>query len=70
MIQLIGKDEIAERKQYRFSDKVVAKMIRRRREKEEKKKNMARIIVKIDTLDEIIPEDVIYGSNLISALNA
>lgn len=69
MIQLVEEDEIAERKQYRFSDKVVAKMARRRREKEEKKKNMARIIVKIDTLDEIIPEDVIHGSNLRNILS-
>lgn len=68
MIQLVGEDELAERKPYKFSDKVMAKMIRRKKNKEQKRKNMAQVIVRIDTLDEIIPEDIMYGNSLNSAL--
>ena len=63
MLQIVGKDEIAERRPYRFSDKVAEKIRKRRKEKELKRKNMAHVIVRIDTLDEIIPEDIICGSS-------
>ena len=38
--------------------------LKRRKEKELKRKNMAHVIVRIDTLDEIIPEDIICGNRL------
>lgn len=68
MLQVIDEDEIAKRKPYRFSEKVAEKIRKRRKDKEQKRKNMAQIIVRIDTLDEIIPEDIIYGSSLSNAL--
>jgi len=61
MLQIIGKDEIAKRKPYKFSERVAEKIRRRRKERELKMKNRARIIAKIDALDEIISEDVTYG---------
>lgn len=70
MIQLVEEDEIAERKPYKFSDRVMAKMIRRKKEKEQKRRNMAQVIVRIDTLDEIVSEDVMYAHNLGNVLKA
>lgn len=64
MLQIVGKDEIAERRPYRFSEKVAEKIRKRKKEKELKRKNMAHVIVRINTLDEIIPEDIICGSRL------
>jgi len=64
MLKVVGEDEIAERKPYKFSEKVAEKIRKRRKEREQKRKNMAQIIVRIDTLDEILPEDTICGNNL------
>ena len=64
MLQIVDKDEIAERRPYRFSEKVAEKIRKRKKEKELKRKNMAHVIVRINTLDEIIPEDIICGNRL------
>lgn len=69
MIEIVGKDEIAERKPYKFSSKVAAKILQRKKEKEQKRKNMARIIAKIDALDEIIPDDS-HKNNLMRVAKA
>lgn len=63
MIQLVEKNEIAKRKQYKFSDKTKTKMIRKRKKKEIDKMNMVKIITKIDTLDEIVSEDIVCKNN-------
>lgn len=68
MLQVVDKNEIAERKPYKFSEKVSAKIRQRRKEREQNRKNMAQIIVRIDTLDEIVPGDIIYGNNLCNTL--
>ena len=68
MLQVVGKDEIAKRKPYKFSEKMAEKIRQRKKEREQKRRNIAQIITRVDTLDEIIPEDIIYGSNLRSVL--
>ncbi len=70
MLQLIGEDELAERKPYKFSDKVREKMMKRKKDKEQKRKNMANVIVKIDSLDEIVGEDVVYMHNMGNVLKS
>ncbi len=61
MLQVVDKDEIAKRKPYKFSEKMAEKIRQRRKEREQKRKSMAQIITRVDTLDEIIPEDIICG---------
>lgn len=68
MLQVVDEGEIAERKPYKFSEKVAERIRKRRKEKEQKRRNMAQIIVRIDALDEIVPEDILYGTNLRSVL--
>lgn len=64
MIEIVSEEDIAERKPYRFSDKVLARMAKERKEKERKKKEMALSITKIDGLTEIIPEEIVYRNAL------
>lgn len=61
MLQIIDKTEIAERKPYKYSEKVSAKMRKEKKIKEMKRKNMARNITRIDTLTEVVSIDGIDG---------
>lgn len=54
MLQIIDKSEIAERKPYRYSDKVSAKMRKERKAREMKRKNMARCVTRIDAITEMV----------------
>lgn len=58
MIQLIDETEVAERKPYKFSEKVSEKMRKERKQKELKRKKMANSIVRINTFTEIIPDEI------------
>jgi hypothetical protein len=70
MLQVIDKVDIAERKPYKYSEKVSARMRKERKVKELKRKNMARNITKIDTLTEItdIEIDEILSGNILNRL--
>jgi len=72
MLQIIDKTEIAERKPYRYSEKVSAKMRKEKKIREMKRKNMARNITRIDTLTEIVDniDDIngIFRGNILNSL--
>lgn len=57
MIRIIEKNEIAKRKPYRYSDRVLEKIRRARQSKENRRKNMARTIIKINALASILEDD-------------
>lgn len=57
MIRLIEKNEIAKRKHYKYSDRVLEKIRRAKQSKEKRRKNMARTIIKINALAEILEDD-------------
>lgn len=61
MIQLINENEIAERKPYKFSAKVLDRIRRNRESRERKRREMAQSIVRINDLTEIVPGEIIYG---------
>ncbi len=63
MLQIIDKSEIADRKPYRYSEKVSAKMRKERKAREMKRKNMARYIIRIDALTEVV-EDMDNGTTI------
>lgn len=66
MLQIIDKTEIAKRKQYRYSDKVSARIRKQKKIREMKRKNMANNITKIDSLTEIIDDDDdIFNENIL-----
>lgn len=69
MLQIVDKDEIAERKPYRYSEKVSAKIRKEKKAKEMKRKNMAYNVTKIDSLTEIIGDiDNIPRGNLLNKI--
>ncbi len=72
MLQVIDKTEIAERKPYKYSEKVSERMRRERKVKEMKRKNMARNITRIDTLTEIVGDmtndDGIFSGNVLNGI--
>ena len=71
MLQIIDKAEIAERKPYKYSEKVSAKIRKEKKVREMKRKNMARNITKIDNLTEIVGDmeiDEIFGGNILDSL--
>lgn len=72
MLQVIDKTEIADRKPYKYSEKVSARMRKEKKVREMKKKNMARNITKIDTLTEfigdMINDDGIFSGNILNGI--
>ncbi len=70
MLQIIDKTEIAERKPYRYSDKVSTKMRKERKAREMKRKNMARCVTRIDAITEMVEgiDDDVSGNILDSLL--
>ena len=54
MLKIIEKDEVAERKPYRFSYEAIKKMAMRKKEREIKKMKIATSTVKINSLVEAI----------------
>ena len=67
MLQIIDKTETAERKPYRYSDKVSERMRREKKAREMKRKNMARNITRIDNLTEIIEGiDGVFNGNVLN----
>lgn len=72
MLQVIDKTDIAERKPYKYSEKVSERMRKERKVREMKRKNMARNITRIDTLTEIvgdmINDDGIFRGNILNSL--
>lgn len=71
MLQVIDKTEIAERKPYKYSEKVSERMRKEKKVREMKRKNMARNITRIDTLTEIandIEIDGIFRGNILNSL--
>ena len=72
MLQVIDKTEIAERKPYKYSEKVSERMRKEKKVREMKRKNMARNITRIDTLTEIvgdmINDDGIFRGNVLNSL--
>ncbi len=67
MLQVIDKSETANRKPYRYSTKVSEKMRKEKKARERKRQNMARSIIRIDTLTEIIEDmsdDILSGNVL------
>lgn len=69
MLQIIDKTEIAERKPYRYSEKVSERMRREKKVKEMKRKNMARNITRIDTLTEVVESiDGVFSGNVLNNL--
>lgn len=65
MLQIVDKTDIAERRPYRYSEKVSARMRKEKKVKEMKRKNMACNITKIDTLTEIV-EDMANDNGILS----
>lgn len=72
MLQVIDKTEIADRKPYKYSDKVSERMRKEKKVKEMKRKNMARNVTRIDTLTEIVGDmiidDGIFTGNVLNNL--
>ena len=71
MLQVIDKTEIAERKPYKYSEKVSERMRKEKKVREMKRKKMARNITRIDTLTEIISDieiDGIFSGNVLDSL--
>ena len=71
MLQVIDKAEIADRKPYKYSEKVSERMRKEKKVREMKRKNMARNITRIDTLTEIandIEIDGIFRGNILNSL--
>lgn len=72
MLQVIDKSETANRKPYRYSSKVSEKMRKEKKAKERKRQNMARSIIRIDTLTEIIDDgelgNEIFGGNILNKI--
>lgn len=71
MLQVIDKTEIAERKPYKYSEKVSERMRKEKKVREMKRKKMARNITRIDTLTEIINDieiDGIFRGNVLDSL--
>lgn len=71
MLQVIDKTEIAERKPYKYSEKVSERMRKEKKIREMKRKNMARNITRIDTLTEIVNDieiDGIFRGNILNSL--
>ena len=71
MLQVIDKTEIAERKPYKYSEKVSERMRREKKVREMKRKNMARNITKVDTLTEIVGDieiDGIFSGNVLNRI--
>lgn len=67
MLQVIDKSETANRKPYRYSSKVSEKMRKDKKARERKRQNMARSIIRIDALTEIIEDmgdDILSGNVL------
>lgn len=54
MLKIVEKDEVAERKPYRFSYEALKKMTMRKKEREIKKMKIATSTVKINSLVEAI----------------
>jgi hypothetical protein len=54
MLQIVDKDEVAERKPYKFGYEAVIKMLNRKKQKQIKKMKIANSIVKINSLVEAI----------------
>lgn len=54
MLQIVDKDEVAERKPYKFGYEAVTKMLMRKKQKQIKKMKIANSIVKINSLVEAI----------------
>lgn len=52
MLQIVDKDEVAERKPYKFGYEAVTKMLLRKKQKQIKKMKIANSIVKINSLVE------------------
>lgn len=72
MLQVIDKTEIAERKQYKYSEKVSERIRKDKKIREMKRKNMARNITRIDTLTELvgdmINDDGIFSGNILNSI--
>lgn len=71
MLQIIDKSEIAERKPYKYSEKVSERMRREKKIRDMKRKNMARNITRIDTLTEMVSDveiDDIFRGNILNSL--
>lgn len=58
MLQIVDKIEMAERKPYRYSRKTLEKMERIRKEKKIKKEKMAKNIITINMLKELVCDDL------------
>lgn len=54
MLQIVDKDEVAERKPYRFSYEAIKKMEMRKKEREVKRIKIASSFTKINSLVEAI----------------
>jgi len=52
MIEIVGKEEVAERKQYKFSYETIVKMATRKKEREIKRIKIASSFSKINSLVE------------------
>lgn len=71
MLQIIDKSEIAERKPYKYSEKVSERMRREKKIRDMKRKNMARNITRIDTLTEMVSDvdiDDMFRGNILNSL--
>lgn len=67
MLQVIDKSETANRKPYRYSTKVSERLRKEKKARERKRQNMARSIIRIDALTEIIEDmgdDILSGNVL------
>ena len=69
MLQIVDKTEIAERKPYKYSEKVSERMRKEKKVREMKRKNMARNITRIDTLTEIVDSiDGVFSGNVLNSI--
>lgn len=72
MLQVIDKTDLAERKPYKYSEKVSARMRKEKKVKAMKRKNMACNITKIDTLTEMVEDMVndngIFSENILNSI--
>lgn len=68
MLQLVDKSETAKRKPYKYSDEVSARMRKDRKLKEVKRKNLAKSIIRVDSLTEIVEDiDDVGGCKLLDS---
>lgn len=69
MLQIVDKNDIAERKPYRYSAKVSARIRKEKKAKEMKRKNMAYNVTKIDSLTETVGDiDNIPRGNILNKI--